>query len=430
MNSPTESLTTLSSALREGDLSLTKLLDDLEDRFQRREGEVRAFVPEPARFDRLRQDVARLTARFAEGSRPALFGVPVGFKDIIHLDGFATRGGSRLLPEELQGEEGPLAGALREAGCLVLGKTESTEFAYFAPGPTRNPLRLDHTPGGSSSGSAAAVAAGLSPLTLGTQTIGSISRPASYCGVVGYKPSYDRTSREGVIPLAPSLDHVGFFTSDVAGAKFVARLTCADWADRPGLGRPILGVPVGPYLERASSRARGELETRCKKLRAAGYAVREIPAFSDIDAIETRHHLLVAREAAAVHTKWYAAHADLYHPKTRELIQEGQATSNDAALSAVNGRVRLRHELVALMDAEGIDLWLSPGAPDGAPQGLESTGDPVMNLPWTHCGFPTVTLPGIRAEAEMPIGLQVSARWFEDESLLHWAEEIEQVILA
>ena len=373
MHSINSRLVNLSSEIREGVVSLPDLIDKTEIQFERKEGEVLAFVPEPNRFARLRRDAALLADRYAEEMKPPLFGVPVGFKDIIHVDGFTTRAGSRLPSSELQGPQGPVASALREAGCLVLGKTVSTEFAYFAPGPTRNPLALDHTPGGSSSGSAAAVAAGLCPLTLGTQTIGSIARPASYCGVVGYKPSYDRTSREGVIPLSPSLDHVGFFSGDVSSARLVAEVTCCDWEDRPASSRPRLGVPSGPYLERASPRALAELEAQCEKLRASGFTVNSVDAFGDIDEIEIRHRLLVAREAAAVHIRWYQ---------------------------------------------------------DGAPRGLDSTGDPVMNLPWTHCGFPTIALPGIKDGAQMPIGLQIAGRWFEDESLLNWAEQIEEVISA
>jgi Asp-tRNA(Asn)/Glu-tRNA(Gln) amidotransferase A subunit family amidase len=418
----------LSRSLRAGLLDLDDLLDDLEKRFDAREGEIQAFVPEPNRFERLRQDAKQLKLRFSEDSRPDLFGIPIGFKDIIHVDGFTTRAGSRLPVEDLKGDEGPLVKSLRDAGCLVVGKTVSTEFAYFAPGPTRNPLQLDHTPGGSSSGSAAAVSAGLCSLALGTQTIGSISRPASFCGVVGYKPSYDRTSREGVIPLSPSLDHVGFFTSDVDSLEQVARLICAEWRSSTVPSKARLGVPTGPYLERASLRARNELEAKCQKLSETGFTVKEVPAFLDFEAIETKHHLLVAREAAAVHAKWYNDYPDLYHEKTRELIERGRAVPNDAAESAVNGRIQLRNELSDLMDSAGIDVWLSPAALDGAPEGLDSTGDPVMNLPWTYAGFPTVTLAGSRQDGAMPIGLQVAGSWFDDESLLGWASDIEKVI--
>src|SRR6185436_18009180 len=148
----------------------------------------------------------------------------------------------------LQGEEAKSVTRLKEAGALIFGKTVTTEFAYFSPGPTRNPHNPEHTPGGSSSGSAAAVAAGFCHLALGTQTIGSIIRPASFCGVVGLKPTYDRISRDGVIPLSPSLDHIGLFTPDVDSAIDAARSLYRDW-DEPNevLRKPILGIPDGPY---------------------------------------------------------------------------------------------------------------------------------------------------------------------------------------
>ncbi len=168
-------------------------LDRVEALFAEREPEVRAFLPEEGRFDRLRREAAALEARWPDPERrPPLFGVLAGVKDIFHVDGFETGGGSRLPPEVLRGPEAASVTTLRAAGALILGKAVSTEFAYFAPGPTRNPWNPEHTPGGSSSGSAAAVGAGLAPLALGTQTIGSIIRPAAFCGAVGYKPSYER----------------------------------------------------------------------------------------------------------------------------------------------------------------------------------------------------------------------------------------------
>ena len=152
--------------------------------------------------------------------------MPVGVKDIFHAAGFETRAGSQLPPELLTGPEADAVGRLRAAGCLILGKTVTTEFAYYEPEPTRNPHNLAHTPGGSSSGSAAAVAAGLAPLALGTQTIGSVIRPAAFCGIVGFKPSYGRISPEGLIFFSPSLDHVGLFTQDVAGMSLAAAVLC------------------------------------------------------------------------------------------------------------------------------------------------------------------------------------------------------------
>src|SRR5436305_13057726 len=207
-----------------------KGLDAAEARYAEREPEVRAFLPEEGRFGRLRREARELHERWPDPEkRPPLFGMLVGVKDIIHVDGFETRAGSRLPPKVLRGREAPCVTALKKAGALILGKTVTTEFAYFAPGPTRNPRNLEHTPGGSSSGSAAAVAAGLCAVALGTQTIGSILRPAAFCGVVGFKPSRTQVARSGMIALAPSLDEVGFFTRRVEPARLVASALCERW---------------------------------------------------------------------------------------------------------------------------------------------------------------------------------------------------------
>ncbi|MEP7357446.1 MAG: amidase, partial [Anaerolineales bacterium] len=201
-----ESLPQLAAALRSGDLPLADYLAVLEARFADVEPSIHAFMPGIERFARLRGEAEALEKRWpAPAGRPPLFGVAVGVKDIMRVDGLPTTAGSQLPPEEFEGPESACVSLLRAAGALMVGKTVSTEFAYFGPGPTRNPRNIDHTPGGSSSGSAAAVAAGLAPLTLGTQTVGSLIRPAAFCGVVGYKPSYDRISKKDVIPLSPSL---------------------------------------------------------------------------------------------------------------------------------------------------------------------------------------------------------------------------------
>jgi Asp-tRNA(Asn)/Glu-tRNA(Gln) amidotransferase A subunit family amidase len=404
-------------------------IDAIEARFKAREPDVRAFVPEEGRFDRLRREARELLDRLPRpDARPPLFGVPVGVKDIFHVDGFVTRAGSRLPPEALRGAEAGSVTLLKNAGALIVGKTVTTEFAYFAPGPTRNPHDLAHTPGGSSSGSAAAVASGLCALALGTQTIGSISRPAAFCGVVGYKPSYDRISREGVIPLSPSLDHVGVFTPDVAGAIRAASVLCRDWRFEIGERGPVLGIPEGPYLSNATEEGLAHFRSVCQRLSTAGYEVRPVAAMPDFEAIRERHNLILAAEAAHVHADWFARYADLYHPKTADLVRRGQAVSDGELASALVGRERLRAGLAALMDAHGIDLWIAPSAPGPAPQGLDSTGDPVMNLPWTHSGLPTLSLPAGKAGDGLPLGLQVIGRWYADETLLSWAGQIEHVL--
>jgi Asp-tRNA(Asn)/Glu-tRNA(Gln) amidotransferase A subunit family amidase len=402
----------------------------LEALFAVREPEVRAFLGEERRFERLRREAAELDRRWPDAAaRPPLFGVPVGVKDIFHVDGFETRGGSRLPPDALEGPEAACVTALKAAGALILGKTVSTEFAYFAPGPTRNPWNLEHTPGGSSSGSAAAVAAGLSPLALGTQTIGSILRPAAFCGVVGFKPSYERISRDGVIPLAPSFDHLGFFTPDVAGAARAAAVLCRVWQPETPPRKPRLGVPEGPYLERAAGEGLVHFREVCRRLAAAGYAVEPVPAMEDFGEIVERHFRVTAAEAAQVHRDWFARFSDLYDRRTAELIERGQAVTDEELARNLDGREELRHALTSLMDRHRIDLWLSPPALGAAPRGLEATGDPAMNLPWTHAGMPAVSLPTGRNAAGLPMGLQVAARWWADEELLAWAVELERGLL-
>lgn len=396
-------------------------LDRLESLFREREPSLQAFLPEEGRFERLHREADALP----EG---VLSGMWIGVKDIFHVDGFPTRAGSRLSPEELRGPEAASVTRLKQAGALVLGKTVSTEFAYFAPGPTRNPHHPERTPGGSSSGSAAAVAAGLCPLALGTQTIGSITRPAAFCGVVGFKPSYGRISTEGVIPLAPSVDHVGFFTPDVETAVLAARVLIPDWAAPSVRRRPVLGIPEGPYLSRPSEEGQIHFHAACERLKRAGFEIWSMPVMPDFEEIETRHRRLVAAEAAQVHAEWFRRFRSLYAPQTADLIKRGQTVSAAELEQDLAGREKLREELTASMDAHAIDLWLSPPALGPAPRGLASTGDPIMNLPWTYAGMPTLGLPaGVNAEG-LPMGLQVAGRFGADEELLAWGAEIERAL--
>lgn len=406
-------------------LPLMRYLDKLEAYFKVQDPVVRAFVPEGKRFERVRRQAEELLAHYPQPDRrPPLFGVPVGVKDIFHVEGIDTQAGSKLPPEELRGKEAECVTTLKKAGALILGKTVTTEFAYFAPGMTRNPHNLDHTPGGSSSGSAAAVSSELCPLALGTQTTGSIIRPASFCGVIGYKPSYDRISRAGVIPLSPSLDHVGFFVSDLKGANLVASLLCSDWKAKVPYHKPVLGIPRGPYLTHASKEGLIHYRTICKHLTEAGFEVKSINVMSDFDEICARHELITAAEIARVHKDWFSKFGDLYHPITREIIKRGQSITEEALKHALRGREKLRTALTKLMKENSIDLLLSPAATGPAPKGLESTGDPIMNLPWTHSGLPTLNLPSGFSQNGLPMGLQITAGWYNDEELLVWSADI------
>ncbi len=352
----------------------------------------------------------------------------VGVKDIFHVDGFETRAGSRLPPKVLRGPEAPCVTALKKAGALILGKTVTTEFAYFAPGPTRNPWNPEHTPGGSSSGSAAAVAAGLCPVALGTQTIGSIVRPAAFCGVVGFKASRTQISTDGIIPLSPSLDQPGLFARDAGTARLVASLLCDRWRPYPPERKPRMAVPVGPYLSRVSKEGMIHFRSVCDRLADAGYEILPVHAMENFGEVVDRHYRVVAAEAARVHRDWFSRFEDRYDPRTAELIRKGKAITDEELAQDLKGCRRLGDELTSHMDKHRLDLWISPAAVGPAPKGLDSTGDPVMSLPWTQAFKPVVSVPAGRDADGLPMGLQVAAVMGDDEELLYWAADMERLL--
>ncbi|MEO8971053.1 MAG: amidase, partial [Ktedonobacteraceae bacterium] len=416
------------AALRSNRLNIHAYIDELCNRIAAVEPDIQALLPEPGRRERLHSEVENLRTHFSqEESRPPLYGIPVGVKDIFRVDGFPTRAGSELPKEEFAGPEAACVTALRNAGALMLGKTVSTEFAYFEPGPTRNPHNLKHTPGGSSSGSAAAVGAGLCPLALGTQTIGSIIRPAAFCGVVGFKPSYGRIPTSGVIPYAVSLDTVGYFTQDIAGIALVAPVLCQRWQPVPVQPVPILGVPDGPYIAQASAEALAAFEQHLILLAQAGYTVRRVKAMANIEAINQKHVRLGFAELAHVHASWFTHYAHLYRPRTAQAIREGQHVPVVEVEEARAGQQILRDELALLMANNGIDILVSPSAPGPAPEGITSTGSALMNLPWTYAGLPVVSLPAGKTAHGLPLGLQCIGAFMADERLVEWVRPMASI---
>jgi Asp-tRNA(Asn)/Glu-tRNA(Gln) amidotransferase A subunit family amidase len=400
--------------------------------YAKKEPRIHAFVPDQARFKRLRREALEFKHRYPKReARPPLYGLLLGVKDIFHVDGFPTQAGSRLPTHQLTGNEAKSVSLLKAAGMLIAGKTVTTEFAYFAPGPTRNPHHQEHTPGGSSSGSAAAVAAGLVDLALGTQTIGSIIRPASYCGVVGFKPSYGRISTEGVIPLSPSLDHVGLFAQDVDMVWRGAAQLFPDWNPSKTLeGKPFLAIPTGDYLQQAGHKMRAHFEKVVELLGQTGYSVKRLDPMPKFTEIVDRHNTILAAQASQTHAAWYESYRHLYHEKTVELIEKGLSISHEVVKQALEETRRFSLNLSTIMDIHGIDLWISPSATGAALRGLNSTGDPTMNLPWTQAGFPTLGLPsGTNAEG-LPLGLQLAADYNRDEALLAWGADIEKILKA
>jgi Asp-tRNA(Asn)/Glu-tRNA(Gln) amidotransferase A subunit family amidase len=414
--------------IRLGKMDLLDHLAELCDRIASADPKIQALVPGTFERERVLDDAARLVAQYPEpASRPPLFGLPVGVKDIFRVWGFPTRCGSELPEDLFEGTEATCVSKLKSAGAIIVGKTVTTEFAYFQPGPTRNPHNMEHTPGGSSSGSAAGVASRFFPLALGTQTVGSVIRPAAFCGIVGFKPSFGRISMSGIIPFSRSADHVGILCDDPTGVDLFMSVMAEDWLFQ-GRGkmpnRIVLGVPEGPYLQQATENGLDFFEMQLTKLLEAGFKINRFNVFSNIKTVNENHNNMIAAEMARVHADWFRRYGHLYQPKSVEIIQKGLAISDEHLETLCLKQREFRHKLGRFMESEGIDFWICPSSTDHAPKGLDTTGDPIMNLPWTHAGLPVMSLPtGVDGDG-LPQGIQICARFMMDEGLVLLSKDL------
>lgn len=419
--------------LRSGELALSEYITALFKTIEKKEPRLKIFADDTYDPSGLQHQARLLSDSYpTPESRPPLFGLPVGIKDIIRVDGYKTRCGSRLPPSLFQGDEASSVTRLKEAGALVFGKTVTAEFAGTAPGPTRNPHNPDHTPGGSSSGSAAGVAAGYFPLALGTQTSGSVIRPAAFCGVVGFKPSLGRIPTDGVIPFSRSTDHVGIFLPDTSLIAPAMNAMADSWSPIPVSNRsdrPIrLGIPEGPYLDKVLSPAISHFRYTVNRIEEGGFSLRPVSLFDDIDTIHQCHRRLVTGEITRVHKNWYLDHSGLYRNRTAAYFDAGKKVSEEALEQLRKMQMELRSRVEGLMDTHQIDAWICPAATGTAPKGIDSTGDPIMNMPWTNAGLPAVTIPDGTDASGLPYGLQVIGRFMEDEKITTIAGSLEKLI--
>jgi aspartyl-tRNA(Asn)/glutamyl-tRNA(Gln) amidotransferase subunit A len=433
------------SLIRQGALSPVALVESLLQRIDRLEPQVQAWVT-------LDRAGALATAQQLEqeirpgNTRGMLHGVPIGVKDIYYTAGLKTTCGSRIFADFVPTYDATPVARLRQAGAIILGKTVTTEFATADPGPTRNPWHLAHTPGGSSSGSAAAVAARMIPAALGSQTYGSIQRPAAYCGVYGLKPSFGRVSRYGVFPLSWSLDHVGPLARTVTDCALVLQvlaghdphdpassrapipdyLQAVQRADRP----PRLGLVRQFYLERADPELRAHTETVADRLARAGASVEEVKLPDSFRAHLAAHRLVSGVETAAVHADLFRAHAELYRPRLRAALEVGALIPGVAYLQAQRIRRIVRHDVAQLF--QRLECLLMPAAPGPAPRDLTTTGDPSFNALASLTGLPAITVPSGLNAAGMPLAVQLLGPAFADDRLLaaaRWCEATLDVTL-
>lgn len=414
---------------RSGDLALLPHLENLCSLIEEQEPRLSVFVPGTFNRKQIIDQGKRLFEKFTEpAERPSLFGLTLGVKDIFNVKGFSTRCGSMLPEDEFKGDQASSVSRLMEAGAVIMGKTVTAEFAMFEPGPTKNPFDHSRSPGGSSSGSAAGLAAGFFSSSLGTQTIGSIIRPAAYCGVIGFKPSYGRIPVDGVIPASPSLDHVGFFCSDTSGLSLISETLIKGWKpsgkNRSDAQSKTLFIPDEKYIFQASERERVYFFDQIEDLRALGYRIEKCDFLSDISSINKTHRKIMRAEAARIHSRWYSEYGGYYRAGTKKLIEDGGKIT-DRELEELQNRLdkertRLKKQIADI----GANFFLSPSATDRAPKGLESTGDPVMNLPWTFIGLPVISLPTFFDSEGLPHGLQIAGAFGTDEELVSFAESI------
>jgi Asp-tRNA(Asn)/Glu-tRNA(Gln) amidotransferase A subunit family amidase len=429
-----------SQQIRQGKLSPVELLDTCLKQIDRLEPRVKAWVIVDR--DGAREQARRLTDEMKQGRwRGPLHGIPIGIKDIFDVADLPTAAGSRRWATSIARDDASAVRKLRQAGAVILGKTVTTHFASFDPPPTTNPWNQTRTPGGSSSGSAAAVACGMCLGALGTQTGGSISRPASYCGVPSIKPTRGQVSTQGVVPLAASMDHVGPIARTVRDLALllhpIAGPDLADPATRESYPEdwprlldqasepPSLGRFRGLFDTLATPEVREATDAVCAALVNAGAEIIDLTPPAAFAQVLARHRTVMAVEAAMYHEARFRRHPDDYLPNFRSLLEEGFVTPGPEYARSKEHQEQLKAEMAEL--CAGVDALICPATTRTAPD-VATTGDPAFNSPWSYTGLPTVTVPCAWGGDRMPLAVQFVAGPWEDGRLLALAAWCEGVI--
>lgn len=435
------SLAELAIEIKRKKLSPVALAESLLARIHALEPSLRAWTTIDR--ERVLQEAHRRDREIRRGKwLGPLHGVPIGVKDIYFTAGVKTTAGSKILADFVPAYDATAVERLKKAGAIILGKTASTEFAYADPAPTRNPWNLNHTPGGSSSGSAAAVAVHMCPAALGSQTGGSILRPAAYCGIVGLKPTYGRISRHGVFPFSWTLDHMGPLTRTVEDAAILLSVLAGHDPRDPtssmapvsnyrralrSLRRPPrLGLVRAFYQEKADPPVWEHTEKVIRRLRKAGARVEEVTMPESFAVAVDAHRIIMRVEGASVHEDGYEKHRDLYGPKLRELIEIGLMIRGVDYLRARKIREQFCREMDSVM--ENFDCLITPTTPSAAPSGLSSTGDSAFQAPWSFSGLPSINLPSGLDPEGLPLGVQLVGAAFGEGKLLAAASFCEKAL--
>ena len=426
-----------SELIKKGELSPIELLDSCLKVIDERDHEIRAWVI----LDR--EGALEQARTFEQQARDGnmqgpLHGIPLGIKDIIDVKGMPTRAGADFYHHEPV-RDATIVERLRSAGAVIMGKTVTTQFACFDPSPTRNPHNLEHTPGGSSSGSAAAVASGMCLGALGSQTGGSITRPSAYCGITGLKGTHRRVSVHGVVPVSFNLDHPGpmancvidlaMLFQSIAGHDphdpYSSRRPTGDYLSGLGAACDLrIGVISDYFHENADADMREALNRAENAFSENGSQIERFELPKSFDELHEMHQIIMCAEMTTFHAPIFARHRKEYSAGIQRLIEGGMSVSATDYANALRHQNRFRSEITEAM--KEFDVLLTPSAPTTAPHDLTTTGNPMFNSPWSYSGLPTVGLPVHLAPNGLPTSVQLVGHHFQEADLLaaaKWCEE-------
>jgi len=412
--------------IRAGTLKAEALVGACLDRIREREPQVLAWV-------HLAADAALERARAidAAGAQGRIGGLPIAVKDVIDTGDLPTQYNSPIYRDHRPKVDAACVALARREGGIVLGKTVTTEFASRVPGPTRNPHNPAHTPGGSSSGSAAAVADCMVPLAFGTQTGGSVIRPSAYCGVVGYKPSFGTINCAGMKHLSESLDTIGAIGRSVADCALLVHAVSGrelpDFATAAATP-PRIGVCRTSRWQSASAATHSVIERTAALLAQRGADVRDVTLPAEFDRLYDDQPVISGVEAAHGLAPEFSAHPELLSAHMREFLPRYAAMPRSRYADAMRHARACRQQFTRFMADAGHDALLTPSAPDEAPMGLASTGDALFNRNWTLLGLPCITLPAGCGPTGLPLGVQLVADFDQDERLLRVAQWVERAL--
>mgnify|MGYP001196084067 FL=1 len=426
--------------IRDRELSPAELMESCLRRSELLDSKLRIWAnidPEAAL-----EDASKKSSVVPNPVSSCLNGIPVGVKDIFNVAGVPNTAGSELYSDFVPEYDSAPVEFLKQAGAIIMGKTITTEFAMGDPPITKNPWNFFHTPGGSSSGSAVGVASKVFPAALGSQTAGSVIRPASFNGIVGFKPSFGLISRFGVLPVSSSLDTVGYFTRCVEDIGIVSNaLAGYDHRDpssekvskedylaqlKPTKIPPMIGLVNWFFLESCDSQAKNATLKAAGILEDHGASVEEIQIDFDSQTLLAAHQTIMSVEAAVVHKQDFKKHANLYSPFIKDVIERGLLTPSIAYIQAQRIRRIFRQKLA---DATSkYDILLTTATDAGAPKDLETTGNPSYQVPWTMAGLPVISLPCGLDQNGLPLGIQIVGHLYSEATLLSYAKWCESIL--